>query len=70
MKKADLTDHLQVDHDRLVDADGVDLEGLLPFPGILDKNKFNNPLYIALGSIFVCMYVCLKPISFGPDGPI
>ena len=28
------------------------------------------PLYIALGSIFVCMYVCLKPISFGMDGPI
>ena len=33
-----------------------------------------NPLYIALGSMYLCMYVsvyvCLKPISFGTDGPI
>ena len=28
------------------------------------------PLYIALGSIFVWIFVCLKPISFGTDGPI
>ena len=32
------------------------------------------PLYIALGSMYFCMYVslyvCLKPISFGTDGPI
>ena len=36
-----LAHHLQVDDDGLVDADRLDLKGLLPLAGVLTKNDIN-----------------------------
>ena len=41
-----------------------------PLKVIINILHYIYLLYIALGSMYVCIYVCLKPISFGTDGPI